>query len=81
MTWQIILFLLPIISVHCLPVGNRKGWSGNDPTSVVTMSKSIWNMLIENEERAEGLYALYDKAGYLAKDKLFKSEVCSYQTK
>ena len=76
MAWQIILiisvFLLPIISVHCLPVGNRKGRS-----AVVTMSKSIWNMLVENEERAEGLYAVYDKAGYLAKDELFKPEVRS----
>ena len=77
MAWKIILFFLPIISIHCLPIGNRKEWSTNDVSSVVTMSKSIWNMLVDNKETAKGLYAVYDKARYLAKDGLFKPEVSS----
>ena len=78
MAWQIILFLLPIISVHCLPVGNRNERSANDPSSVVTMSESIWHTLVDNEETGKGVYAVFDKTQYFVNnDDFFKPEVYS----
>ena len=76
MSSQLILVLLMTFSVDSLPVGNRKQRSANDPSAIVTMSKSIHDLLIENDETEPvGLYAVYDNAEYLKKEDLFKPEV------
>ena len=71
----ITFFLLSIASVLSLPINRKARRSTADPSSVVTMSSSVYDMLTDNGDESKGLYSVFKAADFLTKNELFTPEV------
>ena len=74
-----------MVSIHCYPINKEVRRSAiNDPDSIVTMSNTVRDLLIEVDNATisnstNGLLAVYIFAGELgSKDDLYIPEVASY---
>ena len=71
----IIFVLLSVASIHSLPIKKNARHFATAPSSVVTMSSSVWNMLTDIEPTSKGLYPVSISADFLTINELFTPEV------